>query len=277
MKSAYALTLCLSGMMGADAWVLPAGAAPKSNYALQRPDNGRGGNQNAAGTGVKFSPNQGSSAAKSDTVPGFIPVKGLAGGPSKRHALYIREAQPDDDGDDDASDGDASDKDDGDDDSGDEEAPQMTAFSRPAFRIGTLKQADSGDDTKTFKVNNKKQKGKTEDKKKTDDNKTKHSGDDDGTKTTKTAKSKTSSTAVPTKSKHSGDDEKKPDDNKTKHSGDDDGTKTTKVHKTKTSATSVPTKTKHSGSDDKKSDDKKTSTKSKASEPSHKSHTSKHS
>ncbi|KAH6952973.1 hypothetical protein DER45DRAFT_364771 [Fusarium avenaceum] len=214
MKSAYALTLCLSGMMGADAWVLPAGAAPKSNYALQRPDNNRGGNQNAAGTGVKFSPNQGSSAAKSDTVPGFIPVKGLAGGPSKRHALYIREAQPDDDGDDDASDGDASDKDADDDDSGDEEAPQMTAFSRPAFRIGT-KQADSGDDTKTFKVNNKKQKGKTEDKKKTDDNKTKHSGDDDGTKTTKVHKTKTSATSVPTKTKHSGSDDKKSDDKKT--------------------------------------------------------------
>ncbi|KAM0267433.1 hypothetical protein ACHAPA_005977 [Fusarium lateritium] len=117
MKYAYAFTLCLSGMMGADAFVLPAGAAPKSGYALQRP-NDNVANQNAAGTAVKFSPNQGSTATKSGTIAGFIPVKGLAGGPSKRHALYMREAQPDDDAD---ADDDASD-DAGDDDTGDEDA-----------------------------------------------------------------------------------------------------------------------------------------------------------
>ncbi|KAM0240175.1 hypothetical protein ACHAP5_008032 [Fusarium lateritium] len=105
MKYAYALTLCLSGMMGADAFVLPAGAAPKSGYALQRP-NDNVGNQNAAGTAVKFSPNQGSTTApKSGTVAGFIPVKGL-GGSSKRHAVYMRAAQPDDDAEDDAGDDD---------------------------------------------------------------------------------------------------------------------------------------------------------------------------
>ncbi|SPJ76080.1 uncharacterized protein FTOL_05811 [Fusarium torulosum] len=276
MKSAYALTLCLSGMMGVDAWVLPGGAAPKSNYALQRP-NDQAGNRNSAGTGIKFSPNQGSSAPKSGTVPGFIPVKGLAGGPSKRHSLYVRAAQPDDDGDDDA---------------GDDEDAQMTAFSHPAFRIGTLKQADSGDDeTKSFKVNNKKQNGKN----KADDKKSKHSGDDDSTKTSEDNKTKTSSGASATKttskssgSKHSGDDEKKVDDKKPKHSGGDDGTKTSKDHKTKTSSAASATKTpsksngsKHSGDDNKKTSkkagDSKSSTKSKSKDAAHKSHTSKHS
>ncbi|KAM0211210.1 hypothetical protein ACHAQI_005510 [Fusarium lateritium] len=191
MKYAYAFTLCLSGMMGADAFVLPAGAAPKSGYALQRP-NDNVANQNAAGTAVKFSPNQGSTATKSGTIAGFIPVKGLAGGPSKRHALYMREAQPDDDAD-------------ADDD--------MTTFSAPALRIGTLKQADSGDDTKSVKVNNKKQNGKTksedkkkiDDEKKADDDKTKNKGSDDK-KTDKKADKKT---------------DKKTDDKKTDKKADD--------------------------------------------------------
>ncbi|KAM0441809.1 hypothetical protein ACHAQK_004745 [Fusarium lateritium] len=187
MKYAYAFTLCLSGMMGADAFVLPAGAAPKSGYALQRP-NDNVANQNAAGTAVKFSPNQGSTATKSGTIAGFIPVKGLAGGPSKRHALYMREAQPDDDADADADD-------------------DMTTFSAPALRIGTLKQADSGDDTKSVKVNNKKQNGKTksedkkkiDDEKKADDDKTKNKGSDDK-KTDKKADKKTDKKADDSKS-----------------------------------------------------------------------------
>ena len=87
MKAVYALTLAI---LGAEAYVLPPGAAPKANYAL-RPStnnapvsNGNSGfgspNKNAAGTKIKFTPGGSNSGTKNNVVPGFI-------APSKRSPM----------------------------------------------------------------------------------------------------------------------------------------------------------------------------------------------
>ncbi|WKT49677.1 hypothetical protein QSH57_014624 [Fusarium oxysporum f. sp. vasinfectum] len=149
MKPVLALTVCLSGIMGAEAWVLPPGGAPKAGYALRPED--KSGNKNAADTKIKFSPGgSSSSSSKSNgVVAGFINPK--TGG-SKRSGIDRRDDG--DDGDDDSS------------DDGVEGDPEVTIFTRPATRIGTLKKGetsgndnDGGSDDK--KVDDSKKKSKS--------------------------------------------------------------------------------------------------------------------
>ncbi|SCV42098.1 uncharacterized protein FFB14_07633 [Fusarium fujikuroi] len=242
MKPVFALTVCLSGILGAEAWVLPPGGAPKAGYAL-RPDD-KTGNKNAADTKIKFSPaGSSSSGTKSNAVvAGFINPK--TGGASRRGLGRRDDGDDGDDSSDDSVEGD----------------PEVTIFNRPATKIGTLKKGETSgsddeeeDDTKYFKTNNKKQNGKNkdDDKKKDDDKNTTKTKKEDSTKT------KTSDDAKKTsKSKHSGDD----DDKKTTKT-----TKTTKVKTTKTKSSDDATKTpkvkddKKKGSKDDKVDDKKKS------------------
>jgi len=177
MKAVYALTLAI---LGAEAYVLPAGAAPKANYALRPSTNNapvsNGGfaspNKNAAGTKIKFTPGGSSGGKTNNVVPGFI-------APSKR-------SKSSDDGDD-YEVGEGAQKN----DDGDEEGVMFTTFSTPHFKIGTPKEDDDAADTKERKFKSpstKKQNGK----------KQKQTGDDDSA--TKTDdKPKTSASAKPTK------------------------------------------------------------------------------
>lgn len=172
MKAVYALTLAI---LGAEAYVLPAGAAPKANYALRPSTNNapvsNGGfaspNKNAAGTKIKFTPGGSSGGKSGNVVPGFI-------APSKRSK------SGDDDGDD-YEVGEGSQKKDDD----DEEGVMFTTFSTPHFKIGTPKEDDAAD-TKERKFKSPSHK------------KQKHTGDDDSA--TKTDDSpKTSASAKPKK------------------------------------------------------------------------------
>jgi hypothetical protein len=176
MKAVYALTLAI---LGAEAYVLPAGAAPKANYALRPSTNNapvsNGGfaspNKNAAGTKIKFTPGGSSGGKTNNVVPGFI-------APSKR-------SKSADDGDD-YEVGQGSQKN----DDGDEEGVMFTTFSTPHFKIGTPKEDDDAADTKERKFKSpstKKQNGKKQKLTSDDDSATKT---DDKPKTSASAKPK---------------------------------------------------------------------------------------
>jgi hypothetical protein len=176
MKAVYALTLAI---LGAEAYVLPAGAAPKANYALRPSTNNapvsNGGfaspNKNAAGTKIKFTPGGSSGGKTNNVVPGFI-------APSKR-------SKSADDGDD-YEVGEGSQKN----DDGDDDGVMFTTFSTPHFKIGTPKEDDDAADTKgrNFKTpSHKKQNGKKQKQTSDDDSATKT---DDKPKTSASAKPK---------------------------------------------------------------------------------------
>ena len=181
MKAVYALTLAI---LGAEAYVLPAGAAPKANYALRPSTNNapvsNGGftspNKNAAGTKIKFTPGGSSGGKSGNVVPGFI-------APSKR-------SKSGDDGDD-YEVGEGAQKNDDD----DEQGVMFTTFSTPHFKIGTPKQNDTPEqddaaDTKERKFktpSHKKQSGKKQKQTDDDDSATKT---DDSPKTSASAKPK---------------------------------------------------------------------------------------
>jgi len=176
MKAVYALTLAI---LGAEAYVLPAGAAPKANYALRPSTNNapvsNGGfaspNKNAAGTKIKFTPGGSSGGKTNNVVPGFI-------APSKR-------SKSGDDGDDyEVAEGSQKN------DDGDEEGVMFTTFSTPHFKIGTPKEDDDAADTKERKFKSpstKKQNGKKQKQTSDDDSAIKT---DDKPKTSATAKPK---------------------------------------------------------------------------------------
>ncbi|KAH7173327.1 uncharacterized protein B0J16DRAFT_418633 [Fusarium flagelliforme] len=172
MKAVYALTLAI---LGAEAYVLPAGAAPKANYALRPSTNNapvsNGGfaspNKNAAGTKIKFTPGGSSGGKTNNVLPGFI-------APSKRSKS-----------DDDYEVGEGAQKS----DDGDEEGVMFTTFSSPHFKIGTPKEDDAADtkERKFKSPSTKKQNGKKQKQTSDDDSATKT---DDKPKTSASAKPK---------------------------------------------------------------------------------------
>lgn len=304
MKATFAFAVAI---LGAEVSAFPQFIPPKSNYAL-RPgttNDNQGSNTNnkfvnapnkhAAGTGIKFTPNQKSGTKANDVVPGFVPVKG--GTVSRR--------SDDDDGDDDGSY--EVPKGDQDDDSGD--GVMFTTFTAPHAKIGTIKKEESaGDDDSAAKD----RKFKAPSTKKQNGKKQKHTGDDDSPSKTddhpKTspspAKSKSedkpkasgSSTSDDKKAakqaekdaKQAEKDKKEAEKEKKKHSGTDDSPSKTDDHpKTspsptkKKSSDDSSTKKKHSGDDDDATktaaDDKKSTTKNQAKTEAHKKHVSKHS
>lgn len=315
MKVTFALAVAI---LGAEVSAFPQFIPPKSNYAL-RPgttNNNQDSNTNnkfvnapnkhAAGTGIKFTPNQKSGTKADNVVPGFVPVKG--GTVSRR--------SDDDDGDDDGS-YDVP-KGDQDDDSGD--GVMFTTFTAPHTKVGTIKKEESaGDDDsaeeRKFKApSTKKQNGK----------KQKHTGDDDSpsktddhpktspsaTKSKSEDKPKASGSSSPDDKKKAAKqaekdakqaekDKKEAEKKKKKHSGNDDSPSKTDDHpkvtpspskkkssddsSTKKDDKKTSSKKKHSGDDDASTktatDDKKSTSKSKnqAKTAAHKNHVSKHS
>ncbi|KAF5022668.1 hypothetical protein F66182_5286 [Fusarium sp. NRRL 66182] len=283
MKPVYALTLCLSSTIleGTDAFVLPGFAAPKSGYALVRPDaavSPQYKKPEVAKPAVKstfVNPNNKANVAKPDSktktepvLPAFKPKGGFAK-PTMDKRFFVKDTESDD----------ARDPVEAfeENDEHYEEpfmAPSYMRFTgdnsatEPASKAPGVK----SDDGRMYKGNTK----STDDGVKT----TKHSGKDktkdrgktrskteDSTKThTKDASTKTPSSGKGSKGrKHSGDDSTKtasPASKKTKspdkHSGKDDASKSrTKVEDATKTASS-----KSKGSKDAKSTEKDGSRKS---------------
>ncbi|KAK2927779.1 hypothetical protein FoTM2_012955 [Fusarium oxysporum f. sp. vasinfectum] len=203
MKPVLALTVCLSGIMGAEAWVLPPVVHPRLAMLFAQ--------RISLVTRTPPTPRSSSHLValhlllQSQTVSSLASSTPKTGG-SKRSGIDRR-----DDGDD--GDGDSS-------DDGAEGDPEVTIFTRPATRIGTLKKGEtSGNDNDGG-----------DDETNDDATKTKSKQDDDKntTKTKKEDSTKTKSSDDATKSpkvkddKKGSKDDKKADDKKSGSKGSDD-------------------------------------------------------